>query len=88
MTTRLTWQEIRKTYPDEWVLLVDYHISGREPIDGVVLDHARVRKEVLQRSKSVSARCAFIYTGEKRHGLVGLHVIDVDKPSRSRGQAH
>ena len=78
MADKLSWNEIKRTYPDEWVVLVDYSMAGADPTDGVVIDHGRVKKQVYQRLRDIPDKCAVMYTGEIRRGLVGLYVEDVD----------
>lgn len=45
MEKKLTWEEIKEQYPDEWVELVDYDWPDAEsyPVAGVVRTHAKTR---------------------------------------------
>lgn len=47
MDKKLTWDEIKALYPDEWVELIDYDWPDeeRDPRGGVVRVHAKTREE-------------------------------------------
>lgn len=78
MDSKLSWDEIRRQYPDEWVVVTDYRIEGIDLLDGVVVDHGKNKEEVYGRLREAPNRSAVWYTGEFRHGIVGLHAIDLD----------
>jgi hypothetical protein len=73
-TEMLSWDEIRKRYPDEWVILVDYSCDDNEDIiAAVVYDHSPDRDELYTRCaqdpnhpRSVAA----LFTGEIRGGRI------------------
>lgn len=71
-TTRLSWNEIRQRYPDEWVILVDVDPHGpAEPVPGgVVFAHSRNKKELLSSTKDALAgkSRAILFTGEVAKG--------------------
>ena len=48
MQEKLTWEEIRSTYKDEWVELVNFEWNESEanPSCGVVYRHSKERKEL------------------------------------------
>jgi hypothetical protein len=77
MADKLTWDEIKRTYPDQWVVLVDYHTEGCDLTEGTVIDHGRVRDEVYDRLRDAPSPCAVRYTGELQGGLFGLYSEDV-----------
>lgn len=64
---KLSWEEIQKRYPDEWVELIDcdWDETEPDPRSGVVRVHSKDRKEfhklVLQDSPAESA---LVYVGE------------------------
>ena len=64
MSKKLSWDEMRREYPDEWLLIVDYDVDNSGHIvAGVIERHSKVKKEVysdLTENRSV----AFRYTGE------------------------
>ncbi|MBI4862199.1 MAG: hypothetical protein HY815_18365 [Candidatus Riflebacteria bacterium] len=86
-TEKLPWDEIKKKFPDEWVVLVDYELDGDIPTNGVVLDHGSVKKEVYQRLREINDECFVLYTGKMRRGLVmgGLYAVDLEDPDRVEG---
>ena len=44
--TYITFNEIKKLYPDEWVLLGDPEMKNTSVLGGVVLYHSKDKKEV------------------------------------------
>jgi hypothetical protein len=78
MPQKLSWDEIRRQYPDEWVVLTDHRIDGIDIVEGIVVDHGAVKAEVYARLRNSPNGSAVLYTGEIRHGLVGLSAIDMD----------
>lgn len=69
MTERLTWEEIRKRYPDQWVELVDFEWDEFEPDprSGVVRLSAKKRKDIhSQYMKDPVDISAIIYTGKMK----------------------
>lgn len=78
MANKLSWDEIKTRYPDEWVVVTNYHIEGIDLLDGIVVDHGKVKKDVYARLRQTPNGSAIWYTGEIRHGIVGLHAIDLD----------
>ncbi|OGQ04451.1 MAG: hypothetical protein A2W61_08670 [Deltaproteobacteria bacterium RIFCSPLOWO2_01_44_7] len=64
MQNKMTWEEMKKTYPDEWLLIVDCeHDASGHLISGVVARHSKDDQEVF-RLPSLNKSCAFKYTGE------------------------
>ena len=51
MAVKLNWDEIKRRYPNEWVVLVDFHEEGEDLVDGVVFDHGRDRDALCNRLK-------------------------------------
>ena len=64
MGQKMTWDEMKKAYPDEWLLITDYESDeyGRVAA-GVVERHSKDKAEVY-RLPAVDKDCAFEYTGE------------------------
>ena len=60
----MTWAEMKRTYPDEWLLITDYvrdefgHLS-----EGFVERHSKKKKEVFY-PPIVDRDTAYRYTGE------------------------
>lgn len=81
MADRLSWNEIKRKYPDEWVVLIHYQEEDEDISAGVVLDHGRVKEEVYERIQRLPSPFAVRYTGEATGGLFGLYRFDVDPQS-------
>ncbi|MCC6221644.1 MAG: hypothetical protein IT291_10435 [Deltaproteobacteria bacterium] len=68
MSEKLSWNEIRTRYKDEWVQLVDvnWDLSTPDPQAGVVRVHHRDKKEFkkLLANGEKPKRAALLYTGE------------------------
>lgn len=79
MPDKLTWDEIKKRFPDEWVVLVDYSFNDNEDLtDGVVYAHGPERAQVYASASQGPKRTAVRYTGEIRGGLIGFYAEDVE----------
>ena len=66
MDNKLTWEEIKNTFNDEWVELIDYEWDEFEPKPryGIVRDHAKSRKELHERFMKLPVKdSAIVYTG-------------------------
>ena len=67
MPERLTWQEIEKSYDQEWVELIDFDWPEEEanPKAGKVRVHAASRKEFYElASQNPPKDSAFIFVGK------------------------
>ena len=64
MGQKMKWEEMKKAYPDEWLLITDCERDefGRL-VSGVVERHSQDDQEVF-RLPSVGKPCSFKYTGE------------------------
>ena len=59
----LSWVEICKRYPDEWVVLVDYSIDENEDVvAGRVLAHS-AKKAEIKAAMAEPQDAAILYTG-------------------------
>jgi len=66
MGQRMTWEEMKKNYPDEWLLITDYETDRYGNVsEGVVERHSKDDHEVF-RLPAVRKDCAFRYTGESQ----------------------
>lgn len=72
MADKLSWDEITRRYPDEYVVLVDAEWIGDLPEvrSGVLLGHAKTTKDVLASLKDALAgkEWTILFTGEERSG--------------------
>ncbi|OGQ44514.1 MAG: hypothetical protein A3H42_03035 [Deltaproteobacteria bacterium RIFCSPLOWO2_02_FULL_46_8] len=61
----MSWEEIQKTYPNEWVAVIDYKREGPVEVSGVVIGHAPERDEFYASTDIQKYdRVALRYTGE------------------------
>lgn len=77
MAEKLPWNEIKRRYPDEWVVLTEYDTAGDEFARGVVAGHSRKRTDLIALCKTVSP-FALVYTGEISEGLIGVHADNLE----------
>jgi hypothetical protein len=64
MGRRMTWEEMKKTFPDEWLLVTEYEADEYGNVkSGHVERHSRDDREVF-RPPALKESCAFVYTGE------------------------
>ena len=64
METRMTWEEMKEAYPDEWLLVVDVERDQwGHMISGIVMRHSQDDQEVF-RLPALNKSCSFKYTGE------------------------
>ncbi len=67
MGQQMTWEEIKKAYPDEWVAIVNYTSGDCGDVDGEVVFHSNDKSEFYKQAKNVVAQyggMAMCYTGE------------------------
>lgn len=64
MEQRMTWEEMKKAYPDEWLLITDFKTDQYgEVTTGVVERHSTDDSKVFALPR-IDKDCAFRYTGE------------------------
>jgi len=64
MPKKMTWKEMKKNYPNEWLMIVDYETDKSGHItSGIVERHSYDKKSVYS-PLSMNKDCAFKYTGE------------------------
>lgn len=65
MTEKLSWEDIKNQFPDEWVMLADYEWEeGIDPSEGKVIAHSKSRKEFGELMKKIKIEdAAIVYTG-------------------------
>ncbi len=67
MPSAMTWNQICQTYPDEWVVVVDYKRQGPVEVDGTVVVHGPDRAQFKDKIVSTiqeHGQAAVRYTGE------------------------
>ncbi len=78
MSERLTWEQIRQTYPNEWVVVTEFSLSGRDLTEGIVVAHSKDKRDARRLTRNVQEPRAVIFTGEHEKGFLGLHAQDVE----------
>jgi len=81
MNQKLSWDQIKQTYRDEWVELVDFDWDETDPYpsSGVVNAHHKDKKELrkILRDKERPTEAALLFTGEKlipQHGIFSANL--------------
>ncbi|HCU25340.1 MAG TPA: hypothetical protein DF383_09995 [Deltaproteobacteria bacterium] len=70
---KLSWEEMKRNYPEEWLLIVDYELNERGDITtGVVLRHSASKDDVYLPLASPQ-NTAFRYTGESSFSGLRSH---------------
>ncbi len=54
-TTYFTLEELKKCYPDEWVLLGNPKMQDAHVVGGIVLYHSKDKREVCYRGRDKTA---------------------------------
>lgn len=73
MGQKMTWEEIKKVFPDEWVRVTDYEIDEKGHLkSGVVLYHSCSKHEAYSQPLSGKSE-AFWYTGESTFSGLRSH---------------
>lgn len=74
MGQRMTWEEMKKAYPDEWLLITDYKRDRYgNVVFGVVERHSADKDEVYNLPR-IRKDAAFEYTGESTFRGLRSHV--------------
>lgn len=64
MNKKMTWEEMKRAYPDEWLLITDYERDRvGNVIAGIVERHSANKDDVYQLPR-IKKNAAFEYTGE------------------------
>ena len=75
---KMTWEEIRQKFPNEWVALVEVEWPDTGDVQaGVVYAHSPSKKQLIELQKGLSS-AAVVWTGKKL-GSAMLSAVDVDK---------
>jgi hypothetical protein len=64
MGKKITWEDMKQNYPDEWLLIVDFELdTSGHIIAGIVERHSKEKDDVY-RLPALNRSSAFRYTGE------------------------
>ena len=70
---RMTFEEMAKKYPDEWLFIVDCeHSASTELISGIVAVHSPSRDVINKASAKYKGGAAIRYTGKPPEGRLYL----------------
>lgn len=67
MGQKMTWEEMKKAFPDEWVAVVNYTSDDVGNVDGEVVVHSNEKSEFYNRVEETIKQyngMAVRYTGE------------------------
>lgn len=80
---RLTFEEAKTLYPDEWVVFIEPQIDMANTtfIDGVVYFHGKDRDLALDKCGEVDGLTAVEFTGTPRYRRVTLSTDAEGKPN-------
>lgn len=78
MSQKMTWEEMKQTYPDEWLRVTDYEINEAGQLKcGSVVYHSPSKHETY--SKPLTGKSeAFWYTGKSNFSGLRSHVENND----------
>ena len=64
MVARKTWEEMRRAYPNEWILISEIERDEDGMLRSGVVERHSTSKEEVYRKPSIDKPTAFRYTGE------------------------
>lgn len=82
---RITFEEAKKLYPDEWVVFTEQRIdmTNTTYIDGVVYFHGKDHEEALEKMAEIEGDAGIDFTGERSYEKT-LQREDAKDPSANR----
>ncbi|ETR66877.1 MAG: hypothetical protein OMM_12234 [Candidatus Magnetoglobus multicellularis str. Araruama] len=73
MNKKLSWKEMIKIYPDEWLLIVDFEVDNSGRItNGTVERHSKDKNDVYK-LPTLNKSSAFRYTGKSTFAGLRSH---------------
>lgn len=64
MVEKITWEEMKEKFPDEWLLIIDYELDKSGHLKkGIVRLHSKIKREIYETPINTDL-IAFRYTGE------------------------
>ena len=81
MADKLSWDEIKQRYPDEWVVLTDFVDGEDEVAEGSIFFHSPDRDSAYDLCRSAPSPFAIRFTGKTRGGLIGFYGEDLESKS-------
>jgi len=76
MQTKMTWEEMKAQYPNEWLLITDFELDEYgQIICGIIERHSKL-KRVAALPPIVNQDTAFFYTGESAFLGMRSHAVN------------
>lgn len=73
MNQKMTWEEMKKEFPDEWLLITDFELDKYGEVhSGIIQRHAKSKSEVYHLPR-LNKPVAFEYTGESTFNGLRSH---------------
>ena len=74
MNKKMTWEEMKKAYPDEWLLITDYDLDKYGEIKIGIVQYHTHNMDDIAKTPTLRKNTAFRYTGEPNfRGLRPCH---------------
>ena len=73
MAKRLTWEEMKREYPNEWLLIVDFDLDESGLLKGGKVERHSKRKADVYESPAPDSSVALRYTGESNFSGLRSH---------------
>ena len=79
MPKKITWAEMKKQFPDQWLLIVDFQLDASgHLLSGTVNRHSKEKDEAY-RLPALNKPTAFRYTGESTFAGLKSHGKNLDR---------
>jgi hypothetical protein len=66
MGQKMTWEDMKSAFPDEWLLITDYETDECGCVIIGTVERHSIEKEEVFKLPAVDKNCAFRYTGESQ----------------------
>jgi len=73
MKNKITWDEMKKRFSDEWLLIVDYDLDKSGHIIAGVVDRHSKEKDDVYRLPALNKSTAFRFTGKSTFAGLRSH---------------
>ncbi len=73
MGKKITWDDMKKEFPDEWLLITDFDLDKYGHIIAGIVDRHSKEKDEVYRLPALNKSTAFRYTGESTFAGVRSH---------------
>ena len=73
MGKKMTWEDMKKQFPNEWLLITDFELDESGHLVAGIVDRHSKDKEVVYRLPALDRSTAFRYTGESTFAGLRSH---------------